>query len=184
MAFCSNCGSELRDGDKFCEHCGAKAYVPTYAPPIESEPLSPGMSGAPVQTYTERGMVQPESARAPYINAATSTGAIRCPKCGSLAVSMQIFQETVQSVTAGTSSVDVREKRHGFFWWLFVGWWWMIIKGILWIVAFIPMAIIRAGRRKKYKGNIKTVNTTKNIIRYKNVCTCQSCGNIWERVQQ
>ena len=104
-----------------------------------------------------------------------------CPKCGSTDISIQTFQENIQSVTAGGSTVDIREKRHGFFWWIFIGWWWMIIKGILWIVAFIPMAIIRAGRKKKYVGTVQTVTTTKNNIRYRVLCTCQRCGNTWDK---
>ena len=109
------------------------------------------------------------------------SGQLTCPKCHSTNISVQTFQEQKKSVTTGVSSSNIKEKRHGFIWWLFVGWWWSIIKGILWIVAFIPMAIIRAGRRKKYTATTKSVNTTVNQLEYRVVCTCQNCGNIWKK---
>lgn len=73
-----------------------------------------------------------------------------CPKCKSTNVS-------VQAVT------NVYSKKHGLAWWLLVSWWWWI----LWLLAFIPMLIIRLIR-----GN-KTVSKTHSEA------VCQNCGNRW-----
>lgn len=151
MPYCSKCGTKINEDDNFCTQCGA--LVSSVSPQI-NDIVSVGYN---------------------------TTNKVFCPKCHSTNVSVQTFQEQRQSVTTGVSKTNLVEKKHGFAWWLFIGCWWSIIKGILWIIAFIPMAIIRAGRRRKYKGTTKTINTTINNIGYKAVCTCHNCGNIWER---
>lgn len=164
--YCPNCGVKAGSKGVTCPRCGRRYF----------SPHCPGCGFSPLEsrvTVTRQAAAQVE----PVINRAL----ICCPKCGSTAVSQQTFQETIQSVTTGTSSVNIKERRHGFFWWVFIGWWWMIIKGIFWIYAFIPMLIIRACRRKRQKATVATASTTKNVIQYKVVCTCQNCGNIWNR---
>jgi len=151
MPYCTECGAKINEDDKYCTQCGALAL---YTSPQTKD-------------------VGTLSHGSPNINI--------CPKCHSTRVSVQTFQEQKQSVTTGVSTTNIVEKKHGCAWWLFIGWWWVIIKGFLWIIAFIPMAIIRAGRRRKYQGITKTVNTTINNIDYKVVCTCHNCGNIWQR---
>ncbi len=151
MSFCVNCGAKLDDDSHFCDKCGS---------PVKSAQIQPTITRAvPMQSSNNR---------------------LFCPRCHSYNITTQTFQEQKQSVTTGVSSTNLREKRHGFIWWLFVGWWWMIIKGILWVIAFIPMALIRAGRKRKYVGTTKTVNTTVNSIQYRVICTCHSCGNTWQ----
>ncbi len=73
-----------------------------------------------------------------------------CPKCGSENVN-------VQAVTT------VSKKKHGIMWWLLVSWWiW-----IFWLLAFIPMAIIKLLKGKKYVSKTHTQ------------AVCQNCGNSW-----
>lgn len=151
MPFCPKCGAQVGDSDRFCNSCGS--------PITRSQPSSNSNSSV----------------------TRSSAVSLVCPKCGSTNIRSETFQEQDQSVTTGVSKTKLVEKRHGFFWWLLIGWWWMIIKAVLWIVAFIPMALIRAGRRKKYVGTTTTVNTTKNRIQYRIVCTCQDCGHIWKK---
>ncbi|GEM_PF-2906218 len=44
MAVCQNCGTELQDGAKFCENCGARVEVaaPVAAQPVYTEPVKVG----------------------------------------------------------------------------------------------------------------------------------------------
>jgi len=98
-----------------------------------------------------------------------------CPKCGSSNVNIQTFQENKGSITHTKSKY--KEKKHGILWWLFIGWWWWVIDLILWIFLFIPRLLLRLGRKKKYVG--KSTSITVNDISYKNVYTCQDCGNTW-----
>ncbi len=103
-----------------------------------------------------------------------------CPKCNSEDVSVQTFQEDLGTVTTTTTKTKTREKRHGFFWWLFIGWWWKIIDLMLWIVLFIPRALIHAGRRKKYVSRSVGVSSSVHNFAYNTVCTCRSCGYTWK----
>ena len=79
-----------------------------------------------------------------------------CPKCGSDNVSVQIVTET-----------KIKQKKHGIFWWIFVGFWWVPIK---WLFFTLPALIIKIFKPKKYK--IKTTNTKTAV--------CNNCGNSWE----
>ena len=151
MPYCTKCGAKVNEDDRYCTQCGALTLS-----------VSPQIRNVETVDYD-------------------TTNRVFCPKCHSANVSVQTFQEQRQSVTTGVSTTNIVEKKHGCAWWLFVGWWWSIIKGIFWIVAFIPMAIIRAGRRRKYTGTTKTINTTINNIDYKVIYTCHNCGNIWKR---
>jgi hypothetical protein len=76
-----------------------------------------------------------------------------CPKCQS---------ENVQMVF----NTQIKAKRRGFFWWLFLGWWWLPIK---WIFLFIPALIIKIFIPKRQK---LTTKYTSKVV-------CQSCGYSW-----
>ena len=80
---------------------------------------------------------------------------MRCPKCGSENVSIQMVSET-----------QLKRKYHGIFWWMFIGWWWLPVK---WIFFFVPALIIKIFAPKKYKA--KTV--------HKSMAVCQNCGKYW-----
>ena len=74
-----------------------------------------------------------------------------CPKCKSDQVNVQAVSIT-------------KTRHHGIAWWLFVGWWWWI----LWMIAFIPMLIIRLIRGKRVKTKVHSE------------AVCQSCGHRWK----
>lgn len=81
---------------------------------------------------------------------------MRCPKCGSENVTVQVVTET-----------NLKIKHHGIFWWLFIGWWWWPIK---WLIFTIPALIVKIFAPKKYKTKIK----------HRSMCVCQSCGYHWK----
>ena len=105
---------------------------------------------------------------------------MHCVKCGSENVESQLFQEDL-----GTSTVTkTRTKQigHGVLYWIFLGWWIWIFKLVFWIVAFIPMAILKALRKKRMKTT--TVESTIRHIQYRTVYTCKNCGNVWSTVSK
>jgi len=71
-----------------------------------------------------------------------------CKKCGSDKI-------TVQAVT------EVKTKKHGLLWWLFIGWWW-------WTLFFGAALIL------KLFGRGKVTSKTHNV------CVCQNCGYSWK----
>lgn len=74
-----------------------------------------------------------------------------CPKCGSENVNVQAVTTT-------------HNKKHGLMWWLFVSWWiWLV-----WLFAFIPMAIISLIKGKKV------------ISKTHSEAVCQACGKRWK----
>ncbi len=81
---------------------------------------------------------------------------MKCPKCGSENVSVQMVSET-----------QLKNKHHGVIWWVFIGWWWFFIK---WLFLTVPALIVKifAPKRQKLK------------ITHKSMCVCQSCGHHWE----
>lgn len=79
-----------------------------------------------------------------------------CPKCKSQNVNTQIIQD-----------VTVKDKHHGFLWWICVGWLWVPFK---WLFLTLPALIVKLFGHKKQKV------TTKQ----KNMCVCQNCGYTWE----
>lgn len=79
-----------------------------------------------------------------------------CPKCGSENVNVQVVTET-----------KIKDKHHGFIWWLCVGWWWVPIK---WLLFTLPALIIAIFKPKKQK--VTQIQ--------KSICVCQNCGNKWE----
>lgn len=103
-----------------------------------------------------------------------------CPKCGSDNVDVQVIQENQGSVTKTYTKSKYKEKGRGCLWWCFVGWWWWIIELFLWIFAFIPMALLRIGRKKKYKGSSTSKEVTSNKIKYQRMFVCKDCGHYWK----
>lgn len=81
---------------------------------------------------------------------------MKCPKCGSENVNVQMVSET-----------ELKTKHHGAIWWICVGWWWIMIK---WICFTVPALIVKLFRPKRY--NTKTT--------HKSMCVCQNCGYHWE----
>ena len=79
---------------------------------------------------------------------------MRCPKCGSQNVNVQVVNE-----------MQLKNAHHGILWWLFVGWWWIFVK---WIFFTIP-ALFAAFLPKRQKIRNKQ----------KGVWVCQNCGNTW-----
>lgn len=77
---------------------------------------------------------------------------MKCKKCGSENVNIQAVAE-------------LKKKKHGIMYWLFIGWW---LELIMWIVFTLPWLIIKILKPKNYKTKI-----TKQAI-------CQSCGYSWE----
>ena len=79
-----------------------------------------------------------------------------CPKCNNENVNIQT-----------TTEVQIKDKKHGCFWWCCVGWWWIPCK---WLFFTLPALIVKIFKRKKQK--------VKNIT--KTVAVCQNCGYHWE----
>lgn len=78
-----------------------------------------------------------------------------CPKCKSEHVQIQVVNE-----------VKLKNKHHGFFWWIFIGWWWVPVK---WLIFTIPALLAALFIPKKQRAKNKTVK--KGV--------CQDCGYIW-----
>lgn len=81
---------------------------------------------------------------------------MKCPKCGSENVTVQMVSET-----------NLKTKHRSVLWWIFVGWWWLPIK---WFFLTVPALIVKLFRPKRYK-----TTTT-----HKSMCVCQNCGYHWE----
>lgn len=103
---------------------------------------------------------------------------MKCVSCGSEHVKSQLFQEDLGEST--TSKTKTKTAGHGVVYWIFLGWWIWLPKLLLWIVAFIPMAILKALRKKKTKSS--TVSSTIKNVQYKTVYTCEDCGHTWSAV--
>ena len=79
-----------------------------------------------------------------------------CKKCGSQNVTVQVVTET-----------KVKEKKHGFFWWICVGWWLIPIK---WLVFTLPAILGKLFGKSKYKVTTKT----------RKIAVCNDCGKSWD----
>ncbi len=109
-----------------------------------------------------------------------SAPSMRCPKCGSPNVDVQLYQENQGGETVTRTTSKYREKGHGCLWWLLIGWWWWIVDLLLWIFVFPFRFLVQLFKKKKYVGNSTTVSSTNCQIRYKTVHLCKSCGHHWE----
>jgi DNA-directed RNA polymerase subunit RPC12/RpoP len=81
--------------------------------------------------------------------------AIKCPKCRSKNVNVQMVTESNL------------KKKNGCLYWIVIGWWW---EPIMWLSFFIPMLIYKLFRPKKY------VMKSKHHSMY----VCQNCGYSWK----
>ncbi len=155
MKYCKKCGGPLPDDAAYCQYCGASTAL--FAEAEKPTPPPPPSLADSGETW------------------------VVCPHCGGRHIDFQIFQENRGSSTREKSRSTYREekKHHGILWRLFVSWWWWIIKLILWVVAFLPMALLWIGRRRNYQGESTRSSETKNKIGYQNVCVCKDCGYSW-----
>lgn len=81
---------------------------------------------------------------------------MKCPKCGSENVNVQLINQ-----------VKLKDKHKGFMYWCFVGWWWIPMK---WFFFTLPALIIAIFKPKKQKAVNKTITQ----------CVCQSCAYTWK----
>ena len=58
---------------------------------------------------------------------------MRCPKCKSDNVNVQVVDETDTRIVA---------KHHGIIWWILIGWWWVPIKKLVQFVLFGIFAVL------------------------------------------
>lgn len=80
---------------------------------------------------------------------------IQCPKCGS--------EEIKYQVVANTKTKE--RSIGGWIYYVFIGLW---IDIVLWLIATIPMLLIKIF----HKGKIETKTET--------LAVCQNCGNTWK----
>ena len=81
---------------------------------------------------------------------------MRCPKCGSNHVNVQIVTES-----------QLHDKHHGCLWWLLIGSWWVPIK---WLVFTLPALIFKIFVPKRQK----------IVTEHYSMGVCQSCGHTWK----
>lgn len=79
---------------------------------------------------------------------------MKCPKCGSENVSVQLVTETQL------------KKKHGCLYWVTIGWWW---EPIMWFFMFGPMLFYKLFRPRKYK----------TMSKHRKKAICQDCGKSW-----
>ena len=61
--FCSNCGSPLQEGQKFCDHCGSRVNIPSNQPPQQT-PSQPAYAQPNIYvTVQNPGNAQPNANR-------------------------------------------------------------------------------------------------------------------------
>lgn len=106
---------------------------------------------------------------------------LTCPVCGGQNISIQVMQENSGFTTVTKSSGSIKQKGHGCLWWILIGWWWWIVDLFLWIFAFPFRAIAALTKKKKYKTKNRSVTVQSNDVGYRQICTCQICGNVWTR---
>lgn len=88
---------------------------------------------------------------------------MKCKKCGSENVSVQVVNETDTKLVT---------KHHGIIWWVLVGWW-LPIKWFAQLVLFGVFAILYwLFKSPKYK----TVTRHRKV----SLAVCQDCGHTWE----
>ena len=90
-----------------------------------------------------------------------------CPKCHSENVTV----EREDGVTIGGSKTSITKKRHGLFYWIFIGWWFWIIK-----LCALPFTIWFS--KKKKVGEATTASAS--YTTHKTIAVCQNCGHTWK----
>ena len=82
---------------------------------------------------------------------------MNCPKCGAHIVTVTVVND-----------VKLKDKHHGFLWWLCVGWYWVPFK---WLFLTLPALIFKIFSHKK-----QTV-----VIKQRIVYCCHNCGYTWNK---
>lgn len=80
---------------------------------------------------------------------------MKCPKCGSNNVNIQMVSES-----------QLKNKHKSIWYWIFIGWW---LKPILWLFLTLPMLLGTLFGHKKQK----------IVTKHKSMAVCQDCGNHW-----
>lgn len=84
MAYCTNCGTKLVDGDVFCGNCGKRIEAAT-APFEPVFPQAPATPQAPVPPQAPEKPAIPTEESAPPVKEQKSKSKIeRCPACGEI----------------------------------------------------------------------------------------------------
>lgn len=84
MAYCTNCGTKLVDGDVFCGNCGKR--IEAAAAPCEPvSPQAPATPQAPVPPQaTEKPAIPTEESAPPVKERKSKSKIERCPACGEI----------------------------------------------------------------------------------------------------
>lgn len=84
MAYCTNCGTKLVDGDVFCGNCGKRIEAAT----ASCEPVSPQAPATPQTPVppqaTEKPAVPTEESAPPVKERKSKSKIERCPACGEI----------------------------------------------------------------------------------------------------
>ena len=82
MAYCTNCGTKLVDGDVFCGNCGKR--IEAAAAPCEPVfPQTPAASQTPASPQTtEKPAISTEESKPPIKEGESKPKIARCPACG------------------------------------------------------------------------------------------------------
>ena len=84
MAYCTNCGTKLVDGDVFCGNCGKRIEAAT-APFEPVFPQAPATPQAPVPLQaTEEPAISTEESKPPIKEEESKSKLVRCPACGEI----------------------------------------------------------------------------------------------------
>ena len=172
--YCQYCGTEVGEQSRFCSSCGQALtfdnqeivntmYCNQCGSAIVSDAKFCPNCGRPVQQVDRQ---------------TRKTGPV-CSKCGSSNIDIQTFQENLGTTTVSKTKSKYREKRHGLFWWLFIGWWWWMFDIFIWIFAWPLKILARLFHKKKYVGTSVTSSQSINNITYRTMAICKNCGNKW-----
>lgn len=81
---------------------------------------------------------------------------MKCPKCGSDNVNVQVVSEST-----------LKNKSKSCAYWLFIGWWFELLK---WLFLTIPMLL-----GKMFGHKDKEI-----VVSHKSMAVCQNCGKHWK----
>lgn len=81
---------------------------------------------------------------------------MKCPKCGSENVNVQMVSES-----------QLKNKHHSIWYWIFIGWWW---RPLLWLFLTIPMLL----------GKLFGHKDKKLVTQHNSMAVCQNCGHSWK----